>query len=182
MHYNSCCPQWQIDGMGTRKVQLNFLRRELLYDIANYSFVEGDIMPEDAEHVRHQVTDIVQDGNVDRVTRILNLAYTECVELLYPFVREDIPEDGGELDDRLREPSRYYIELTLPRDFSATTVQLLSHLIHEYLVCRVLADWLSITFPNSYGKWQEKVEALKYSIRTALTSRISKVRRKLKPF
>ena len=55
----------------TKAVTLVFKREELLYDAENYSFVEGDIMQAEDEHARHQVFDIGQDGNVDRVTRIL---------------------------------------------------------------------------------------------------------------
>ena len=59
----------------TKAVTLVFKREELLYDAENYSFVEGDIMQAEDEHARHQVFDIGQDGNVDRVTRIC-LLYT----------------------------------------------------------------------------------------------------------
>lgn len=65
----------------TKAVTLVFKREELLYDAENYSFVEGDIMQAEDEHARHQVFDIGQDGNVDRVTRILNLVHSECVEI-----------------------------------------------------------------------------------------------------
>ncbi len=58
-------------------VFLIFHRKELLYDIENNAYIQGDIMDKGDEHRRHQVIDIGQDGNVDRVTRILNLAYQE---------------------------------------------------------------------------------------------------------
>ena len=48
-----------------KTVTLVFRREQLLYDISNYAFVEGDIMGEDAEHARHQVKDIAEEGNVD---------------------------------------------------------------------------------------------------------------------
>ena len=59
----------------------------------NYSFVEGDIMQAEDEHARHQVFDIGQDGNVDRVTRILNLVHSECVEMLFPYTKEAVREE-----------------------------------------------------------------------------------------
>ena len=69
---NCCCED-------KKNVKLVFRREQLLYDIGNYAFVEGDLLGDDAEHIAHQVKDIVEDGNVDRVTRVLNLAHTECV-------------------------------------------------------------------------------------------------------
>lgn len=139
-------------------------------------------MKADDDHARHQVFDIGQDGNIDRVTRVLNLAHAECVEMFYPYTKEAIPEEQEALDDILTEPDEYDIVLNLPVTFSLSTVKLLSNLVHEYLVCRVLADWMSITYPESEAKWEKKFTLLRDKIRTSLMSRTGKVRRKLKPF
>lgn len=161
---------------------LSFKREELLYDAGNYSYVEGDIMKAEYEHAKHQVFDIVQDGNVDRVTRILNLAHSECVEMLFPYTKNEIQSDGCMLDDKLTEPESYDIILSLPKCFSMTTVRLLKDLIHEYLVCRVLADWMSITKPDSQRNWEEKLASLKIKMKSSLVSRRGKTRRRLSPF
>lgn len=174
-----CCGGGQPQA---KTVLLTFKRSEVIYDAENYSFVEGDIMKTDDEHARHQVFDIGQSGNIDRVTRILNLAHTECVEMLYPYTKTEIPDEQEALNDILAAPEEYHIELTLPEGFSISTVKLLTNLIHEYLVCRVLSDWMSITNPGSKAHWEEKFENIKYKIQTSLVSRTGKVRRKLKPF
>ena len=175
--YPCCNNQQQI-----KPVTLTFKRSELLYDAANYSFVEGDIMKADDEHARHQVFDIAEKGNIDRVTRVLNLAHAECVEMLFPYTKEEIADGQEALNDVLTAPEEYHIVLNLPVGFSLTTVRLLQNLIHEYLVCRVLADWMSITNPNSEANWERKFESLRSKIRTSLVSRTGKVRRKCKPF
>ena len=72
--------------------------------------------------------------------------------------------------------------LTLPEDFSLSTVKLLKHLIHEYLICKVLADWMSITNPSSKANWEEKIMSIRAKIQTSLMSRKGKIKRKLKPF
>lgn len=168
--------------MDEKVVTLTFKRSELIYDAENYSFVEGDIMKADEEHARHQVFDIGQKGNIDRVTRVLNLAHAECVEMLFPYTKEEISDTQGVIDDVLTAPEAYNIVLNLPTTFSMTTVKLLEHLIHEYLVCRVLADWMSITNPSSQANWEDKFRELKSKIQTSLVSRTGKVRRKCKPF
>lgn len=164
-----------------KTVTLVFRREQLLYDISNYAFVEGDIMGEDAEHARHQVKDIAEEGNVDRVNRVLNLAHDECVEQLYPYTNEEV-EDGERLDDTLVAPEEYTIVLKLPEGFAKSTLKLERTLIHEYMVCRVLQDWLSITFANSAQNWERKMIQLKSKMKTALLSRKLTIRRKLKPF
>lgn len=165
-----------------KEVTLTFKRAELIYDASNYSFVEADIIAEGDECRRHQVFDICQDGNVNRVTRVLNLAHAECVEMLYPYTKQEIPDEQEALDDVLSEPETYEIKLTLPDSFSLTTVRMLENLIHEYLVCRVLADWMSITNPESEANWEKKFTTIRNKIRTSLVSRTGKIRRKLKPF
>ena len=47
----------------------------------------------------------------------------------------------------------------MPVTVSRTTMKHLSKLIHEYMVYRVMADWLSITNPPASAHWMEKAEA-----------------------
>lgn len=164
------------------KATLTFHRGEILYDCANCAFVEGDIADStEMEHARHQIQDIAEDGNVDRATRVLNLAHAEVVELLFPFTKNDV--DGTEdLDDTKDEPETYTVSLNLPGKFSKTTVNLLLHLIHEYMVCRVLQDWLSITYPKIAGTWAEKVEEARQKIKEAKAARTGRTKRNMSPF
>lgn len=164
------------------QVSLTFSRAEIQYDIDNCAYVEADIMPTDDDHARHQVFDVGQEGNYDRVTRVLNLAHAECVEMLYPYTKEVVQEGQDPIGDILDAPETYSVTLSLPPGFSMTTVNLLRHLIHEYLVYRVLADWMDITKPDSRAKWQEKLDGTKLKIQTSLMSRAVPRRRRLKPF
>lgn len=159
---------------------LTFKTNELLYDIANYSYVEGDIMSEDNIHAQHHTQDIIAEGNIDRVYRVLGLSHAEVTEMLYPYSKS--LELSSKLDNIETQPGEYEIVLKLTEGFSETTLQLLRHLIHEYMVSAVLADWLSITNPNSAPNWEAKKEALKHRIKTCLTNRTTKLRRKLSPF
>ncbi len=164
-----------------RVVTLLFRRDALLYDISNYAYVEGDIMPIDSENARHQVIDIAEDGNIDRVTRVLNQSHAECVEFMYPYTK-GLCCYGDFQDNILYAPSEYIIEMFVHRDFSETTINLLSKLIHEYMVCRALGDWLSITNPPAYEKWKNKADGIKNEIRIRLNARCGRMRRTQTPF
>lgn len=166
----------------TRAVNLILKRQQLLYDASNYSFVEADIMDAKDEHARHQVADIAESGNVDLATRILNLAYWQCVEMLFPYTKRDMECMPGAPDDNLSMPEAYVIEMNVPQDFSATTVMLLEHLIHDYMVCRVLAEWMSITKRDGAANWVERSERMAEEIRSSIMSRTGKIRRRLSPF
>lgn len=168
------CQASDIEKVG---VKLNFSRKELMYDIQNYAYIEGHVMGEEKQHAQHTLVDISEDGNVDRVTRVLNLIYAETVEMLYPYTKEE--PIGEEVNDTLEEPETYVISMELPKTFSRTTINLLSRLIHEFMVYRVLHDWLSITNPTAAGNWLEKSEeaerrinSIKHSRRSAFTRKI----------
>lgn len=166
-----------------KKATLIFNRKELIYDASNCSFVESDVMPDEESHRKHQIADIAQAGNIDRVTRVLNTSFTECVEMLYPHTKEEISDETEVFDDKLEEPEQYEINLILPQSFSKTTLKLLKSLIHDYLVCCVLADWMGLTNnPQSQQKWIIKSQDLETKIRIAMTRRRKRIRRPLNPF
>ena len=164
-----------------KRVTITFKRDELLYDIRNYSWVEGDIMPAKDEHDRHQVMDVGEDGNVDRVARVLDLSFAQCVELCYPYSKVTVG-DETETDDTLNAPATYVLRLRVPDDFAQSTVTLLEKLIHELLVYKVMADWMSITKPDAKANWQEKIQEMETQIVSHLNFRIGRVRRTQAPF
>lgn len=167
--------------MNTKTVTLSFKRDELLHDIAQVAFVEGDVMRVQEEHDRHQVMDVVQDGNVERVTRMLDVAFALVVEMCYPYSKVPIA-DKSSLDDEYKERQAYVMPLWLPDDFSQTTVVVLLRLIHEFMVAKVLYDWLSITKPDAAAAWKMKMDDAERDVRTNLHSRIGAVRRPMRPF
>lgn len=205
-----CCrPAAYVTGMvaRTKTVKMTFKREELLYDIRNNAYVEGDVMQAKTEHDRHQVQDIGEDGNIDRVTRLLDLAHAECEEALFPYTKEDV-EQETEMDDTPTyvEPTAdaegtvadmemftddmtaskptgdYVIRLLVPDEYSKTTVRLIVRYIHEYMVCRVLSDWMSITNPPAAANWKAKQDEALEGMREAVNFRTGRVRRTQTPF
>ena len=164
-----------------KRVTLTFKREEILYDCRNYAYIEGDTMKTADEHDRHQVMDVGEDGNVDRVARVLDLAFAQCVELCYPYSKETVG-DETEADDTLNAPATYVLRLRVPDDFAQSTVTLLGKLIHELLVYKVMADWMSITKPDAKANWQEKIQEMEAQIVSHLNFRIGRVRRTQTPF
>lgn len=152
-----------------RTVRLKFLRSQLLYDIKNYAYVEADVMGEEKQHAQHVLAEIGEEGNVDRVSRILSVIHTSVIEMLYPYTKQ-IPIDE-EIDNRLYTPDEYIVELYVPETMSRTTMHLLSRLIHEYMVYCVLADWLSITNPAASANWRNKADETEKEITRAKNQR-----------
>lgn len=163
-----------------RTVRLKFLRSELLYDIKNNAYIEADVMGEDMQHAQHVLTDIGEEGNVDRVNRILAVVYDAVIEMLYPYTKRATVDE--EIDDRLFAPEEFVVELHVPASMSRTTMHLLSKLIHEYMVYRVVSDWLSITNPNAADNWSAKAEAAGREIERAKNQRGVGLRRASYPW
>ena len=177
--YNSDAP----DNTAKKKVTLVFHREQLLYDIKNYAYIEGHVWGEDSpeiRHAQHTLVEIGEEGNVDRMTRVLDLTMAKCRETLYPYTKHDIHRP--ELDDKLKEVPTYGIVLSVPTQFSQTTLNLLGKLIHEYLVCECVADWMSITNPAKQQTWKEKAEDAISEVRSCLLTRMARVRRRSHPF
>ena len=176
----NCSIDFLAVGDGKQIVRLRFLREQLLYDIKNYAYIEADVMGEEKQHGQHVLAEIGEEGNVDRVSRILAVVHASIVELLYPWTKSAPIEE--EIDDCLLAPEEYVIELHIPIDVSRTTIHLLSRLIHEYMVYRVLADWLSIMNPNAAANWAAKAELTEREITKAKTTHKGVFTRKTHPW
>lgn len=116
----------------------------LIYDISNMAYVIADT-GDDTDHTLHRVRDICQDGNIDRVSRILGLAYAEILTVLAPVLK------APEIDparDNSSSPKDYVINFS---DRSSLRFLLtpewklkIKETCHEYMVSMVLADWLAV--------------------------------------
>lgn len=177
---NCCCCGQTSAEEERRTVRLKFYRTQLLYDIKNYAFVEADVMGEEKQHAQHVLADIGEEGNVDRVSRILAVVHAGVIELLYPWTELQAVEE--EIDNRLYAPEEYIVELHVPADVSRTTMHLLSRLIHEYMVYKVMADWLSITNPDAAKNWELKAAEVETEIASAKSTHKGVFERKLSPF
>lgn len=163
---------------------LTFLREQLLYDIKNIAYVAGDVLPDEAQDSKHQVQDICEDGNIDRVTRMLDLALSRCREKLYPYTKTEVVS-GTVLNDVLTDTSTYRIDMLVPDDFSDTTVQYLEQLIHNLLVYYVLANWMSIANkadPKAAVYWAGMADSVEEEMKNNLNARIGRVRKSQTPF
>lgn len=164
-----------------RAATITLYRSQILYDIEQYAHIEGLVMQVQNEHDRSMVMDATEEGNIDRVNRVLNLAYCELVEMMFPFTKEACDEEELR-NDEIVEPSVYVLSLSLPSLFSKTTVNHIAALAHEYMVCRVLSDWFNITKNVAWESWQLRLADVSSQIRTRLNARRGAIRRTQSPF
>lgn len=185
--WNICCSGGNGENK-TKRVKLIFHREQLLYDIKNYAYIEGHVWggesgetEEMIRHAKHTLMEIGEEGNIDRVNRILALTHAAAVEMLYPYTKEE-PSDEDVICDAIWEPENYVIEMEVPGSMSGTTINLLSKLIHEFMVARVIYDWLSITHAEAAKNWHDKAEEARDEIERIKNLRRGPIRRKLFPY
>ena len=177
----NCYNSDSSDSKVTKKVTLVFHREQLLYDIKNYAYIEGHVGGEENQHAQHTLVEIGEGGNVDRVNRILGVVHAAAVEMLYPYTKQE-PTDDEVFCDRMWTPTDYNIEMIVPVTMSRTTLHLLNKLIHEFMVARVIYDWLSITHPEAARNWLDKALEAQEEINGAKNSRTGILRRPAHPF
>lgn len=165
----------------SKTIAMTFLRQEILDDIRQYAFVAGDVMAEENLHARHQVMDILEDGNIEIVTRVMSLALAQCREFLYPYSKLEVV-DRSEFDDYYDEPCEYVMELKVEEDFSETSADYLVKLIHKFVVYMILIEWYTIANPEAVPGITALAQSAEEKIKAAGNRRLRRVRRPLTPF
>lgn len=157
----NCCGQRKEE---TRTVTLRYLRKELLYHIKNNAYKEWDVMNDGDgdEHAKHVAVEICEPGNIDRVNDLLSLIHADVIEMLHPYTKKELVDEVVEV--KIEEPESYDVVLTVPVTMSRTTVLHLSKLIHEYMVCRIIGDWLGTPNAQAASVWLGKAEDAKTRI------------------
>lgn len=149
---------------------LEFKRPELVYDIKNLGYIIHDSLTKEQPSIGKNIVDIMEDGNADRIQRLLDLAYTEVMRILSPLVDRRVEVDAYG-SDILYEPTSYYVFITLKHTMPGTTENLLRVYIHEFLVAYVMAEWLAMVAPDAAALWVNKVQSLTDSLRACIRSR-----------
>ena len=177
MHCRRTCGKAQGTVVRTKTVKMTFKREELLYDIRKNANVEGDVM---------QVTTEMDDTpTFEEPTADAEGTVAEPEGETPEGETSGTVDDEEEFTDETPEEKPtgdYVIRLLVPDEYSKTTVRLIVRYIHEYMVCRVLADWLSITNPPAAANWKAKQDEALEGMKEAVNFRTGRVRRTQTPF
>lgn len=116
-----------------------------------------------------------------------DLAHAECVEMLYPYTKKDITEneevqDGENMEDSEMPSVSYDIVLAVPKEMSQTTISLVERQINEYIVSRLIAEWMMVCNIDSHSYWLERYTSIRKQINRTLLSRMKPLRRTSRPF
>ena len=180
------------------KVMVELMKNELVHDIKNtaYSFAESEniintkagqveSMPETLE----QVYTIGEDGNREKLARILDSAVEDCMELLFRFCKMEMRGggfDSNEWEECVGSPTNdeeaYYLAMLMPIGFSKTSVHTMTVYMHDYIVYECLYEWMMIVYPNGAERFKVLAEDKKQKMKDASNRTAGRERIRLHPF
>lgn len=166
-------------------------KSELVYDIKNtaYSFADSISSNVKDSHELHNVYDVAEDGNRDRLARILDSSVEDCVDLLFRFTKNQM--NGGGFDSNeweecvgspTNEEDAYYLAMVVPEDFSKTSVHSMTVYIHDYIVYQSLYEWMVLVYPDGADRFKLLAEEKKQKIKDASNRSAGRARIRLHPF
>lgn len=132
----------------------------------------------------------VTDADMEFFNEPFMLALTECAEMLFPYVTDTSINTDTRMDKAAdyQEPEpeavpfAYEIRLSLPDSFSLTTHNLVSNLINDYIVSRLIAEWMMAGNVESHSYWIERYASIRIQINRTMTARTQPARRGSGPF
>lgn len=173
------------------KVMIELLKKELVYDIKNTAYTYADSISSSVAdpHLIHNIYDVSEDGNRDKLARILDSAIEDCRELLFRYTKMEMLEggfDSNEWEECIGSPTNdedaYYLAMRMPSGFSKTSVHTMTVYIHDYIVNQSLYEWLMIVYPDGADRFWALAEDKKNKIKDASNRSAGRVRIALHPF
>lgn len=135
-------------------------KKLVMQEVANLLYVIGDVREgEYRAHTLHNTFDICAPGNIDRAHKTLDLAVAQVETLVYSgsgscssgFSSSGSGSYGsGSCSSGCRGSGRVGavgIGRGVVGGWDLLQWRLVSRLVHEYLVAKVVADWLEVAFP-----------------------------------
>lgn len=159
--------------------QLCIKSSEVLDDVKAAAWLESELHPELNRHRRHEMADVCEPGNIERVWRTLGIADSQVrialIRILKP-PKHTVPLNA------LNQPESWGFKFLF--SVSNAVVGFLRDKIHEYMVAAVMADRCDTIIPTAAPAWRSRrEEALKAlrSIAATTHPQSATVRRPLWP-
>lgn len=140
---------------------------EVLADIRSAAWLEQELHSDLDCHRRHQMADICEPDNIDRIWRVLGLSIAEIRLDIQRILR---PQEDNLSDNELESPEQWSFAFLFP--LLPDVVSFLKEKIHEYLVAMAMADRTEVIIPQCAHIWRERASEARSALReAALTAR-----------
>lgn len=158
---------------------ITILSREVLDDIRSAAWLESETHPDSNLHQRHEMADICERDNIERVWRLLGVCDSEVRLTLRKMLK--LRDDKIQQNDLIRTDSWVYEfrSCLLPN-----VAAYLKEKIHEFMVASVMSDRMKVFLPAAANSWTaRRKEAIDEIFGAAgIPTEYKPVRRPLLPF
>lgn len=158
---------------------LTVISKEVLDDVRSAAWLESELHPDLNRHRRHEMADICEPDNIERVWRVLALCETQVRIALARILSHGLQTRQ---DNVLLRPAKWDFHFKFP--LSASVSGYIREMIHEYMVASVIADRALTIIPDAASAWRVRMDNMLSALRNlAATTRLpaGPVRRPLWP-
>lgn len=158
------------------KVMVELTKNELVYDIKNtaYIFADSYTGKDTTDRQLKNAFDIGEEGNRDKLARILDSAVEDCRELLYRYTKTEMRGGGFDTNEwsectgsAANEEEAYYLAMRMPEGMSKTSIHSMATYIHDYIVNESLYEWMMLILPEAADRFWALAEDKKQKIKDA---------------
>lgn len=143
-------------------------KKELVYDVANTTYSFADALSVEDVHEKHNIMDVAERGNRDKLARIMDEAVEDCREVLYNLGKGYVGGSWYETNEwedcvgsPVNEDEAYYLQMYAPSSFSSNSLHTLTIYAHNYIVNKSVADWLMVVYPKGAEQFRALAEDTK---------------------
>lgn len=173
------------------KAMVELQKEELVFDIKNtaYIFADSYVNPDVDIRQLKNAFDIGEEGNRDKLARILDSTVEDCREMLFRFAKHEMVGgafESNEWEECIGSPTNdeeaYYLAMLIPNGFSHTSLHSMAVYIHDYIVNEALYEWMMLILPEAADRFWALAEDKKQKIKDASNRSTGRSRIRLHPF
>ena len=139
-------------------------QEELVQDIRNAAYIVADAVKTDNPDDRARIRDIAELNNREWMFRWMDLAVGMVANFLTIWsARYDSQNTLS--TDKYKEIPCYHIHMEVPKKFPENTFIYAKDLAHQYIVSRVMYEYLKHIFPDAAAVWKETMDDLEAKLR-----------------
>lgn len=152
---------------------------EVLCDIRSAAWLESELHESLPLHRRHEMADVCEEGNIEKIWRVLGLCDTE-VRVALRRILVAVPRLSPVNSIESPEEWEYHLAECLRTE----SVNLTKEKIHDYFVASAMADRAEVIIPECAPIWRERAAGALTAISECAASAMAgvPVRRRMCPF
>lgn len=175
-----------------QRVLIELVKADIIYDIRNEAYIYARSLRGDKidNEYRTNITDIGEEGNIDRTARLMDEAVADVNEMLYAYTK--VASGGGsmyatdEWEEATGNPANddecYYLAMQVSPTFAVNSVHNLATYLHVLIVDKVLQKYMITVFPEGAETYSALVADLEAKVRRCVAKTFRPVRRRMHPF